>query len=104
MITKEILKECIQLLQQQDEITKRLDNALSNFNSSYTILETDKYTRQAYTKLLSLYIDADGIDLIDWWMYENVDKIIYNPDKTKTDLTNIDHFVKYIFDNYRENE
>ena len=100
MITKQILKECIQLLQQQDEITRQLDDALSNFNSSYTVLETDRYTRQAYSKLLSLHIDADGIDLIGWWMYEDVNKIIYNHDKTETDLNNIDDLVQYIFDNF----
>lgn len=100
MITKQILKECIQLLQQQDEITKRLDLALSDFNSSYTVLETDKYTRQAFNKLLSFYVDADGIDLIGWWMYDDVNKIIYNHDKTETDLTNIDDLVQYIIDNF----
>jgi hypothetical protein len=100
MITKQILKDCIQLLQQQDEITKRLDLALSDFNSSFTVLETDKYTRQAFDKLLSLHINADGLDLIGWWMYENVNKIIYNSDKTETDLTDIDSFVEYMINNY----
>jgi hypothetical protein len=100
MITKQILKDCIQLLQQQDEITKRLDLALSDFNSSFTVLETDKYTRQAFDKLLSLYINTYGLDLIGWWMYENVNKIIYNSDKTETDLTDINDFVEYMIDNY----
>jgi len=100
MITKQILKDCIQLLQQQDEITKRLDLALSDFNSSFTVLETDKYTRQAFDKLLSLYINTDGLDLIGWWMYENVNKIIYNSDKTETDLTDVDSFIEYMIDNY----
>jgi hypothetical protein len=65
----------------------------------------------SYEKTISLlflcFINKDGLDLIYWWLYGNVNKIIYekeNPDDKEfvkeTDLTSIEEFVDYIIENY----
>ena len=39
-------------------------------------------------------------DWVDWWLYESVNKIVYEKDKTETDLNKIEDFVDYLIINY----
>jgi len=39
-------------------------------------------------------------DLVSWWLYENVDKIIYVNDDIEINLDNIEDFVDYLIAEY----
>jgi len=39
-------------------------------------------------------------DWIDWWLYESVDKIIYEKDKSEINVNKLEDFVDYLIVNY----
>jgi len=65
-MTTEELKEIILLIQEQDKLARKLDDALADLNSSHTVLELDRHTRKALYILLSKEID---VDVLDNWLY-----------------------------------
>ena len=86
-MTKKLFVEIINLIKQQDELDRKVSEGIELINSSYTILEMDKYTRKALYLLLESIFGESGLDNISWWLYEKVDKIIYSKDK-KGKITN----------------
>lgn len=54
-------------------------------------------------KLMDLCLDTSfteaGSDLVLWWLYENVDKIIYNEDNTESDVTDINDLWDFMISN-----
>ena len=67
----------------------RWDNATDNLN-------------KACNSLLDILFEDDIVDLLVWWLYEDVEKIIYyqNPkgkDEIEEDLSNVVDFVNYLF-------
>ena len=68
MITKE---EFIDLILKQQEWYNRIDE-VSEALSVPTLLESDwvEYTSVLFEKTLDLLFNEDGVDDIDWWMYE----------------------------------
>ena len=39
-------------------------------------------------------------DWVDWWLYESVDKIVYEKDKSETNVNKLEDFVDYLILNY----
>lgn len=39
-------------------------------------------------------------DWVDWWLYESVDKIIYEKDKSEINVNKLEDFVDYLILNY----
>lgn len=68
MITKE---EFIDLILKQQEWSNRIDE-VSEALSVPTLLESDwvEYASVLFEKTLDLLFNEDGVDDIDWWMYE----------------------------------
>ena len=68
MITKE---EFIDLILKQQEWYNRIDE-VSEALSVPTLLESDwvEYASVLFEKTLDLLFNEDGVDDIDWWMYE----------------------------------
>ena len=42
----------------------------------------------------------NGADLVSWWLYEDVPKVIYEPDGSETNLENIDDLYSYVEGHY----
>lgn len=99
MITKEILKKYIENFLFFDEKIEKLGQLLFN---SYCLYESDFI--DTVGKNLDLFLKShfndEGIELIIWWMFESVDKIIYNENKV-INVASIDSFIDYIF-NHKE--
>lgn len=68
MITKE---EFIDLILKQQEWSNRIDE-VSEALDVPTLFESDwvEYTSILFDKTLNLLFNENGVDYIDWWMYE----------------------------------
>jgi hypothetical protein len=84
---------------EQDKMNMRLDSSLSTINSSWTITEPDKHIRKALWKMLEIFFSDAEISDINWYLYENVPKIIYELDK-KTGKHTIEHKINNTSDLY----
>jgi hypothetical protein len=43
---------------------------------------------------------TEGYEFIDWWLYENVKKIIYEKNGVEINLEKVEDFSEYIIENY----
>jgi hypothetical protein len=73
---KETFIIIMNLIIEQDEMENKFDDALALINSSWSICELDNYTRKAVWKLLEIFYDDAMIDTIQWFLYEDVKKVI----------------------------
>lgn len=86
MITKEILKEIIDLNQTFQNGIERIETALCGKPYSCNLLESDWVIahEKMFDAFLKSYFNESGQNLLYWWLYESVDKIIYQ--KIDSDL------------------
>lgn len=52
--------------------------------------------------VLRKYFNEDGIDLIYWWLYEDVDKTIISEDGSKTELNSARDLYDYLVNTTKE--
>lgn len=82
MITEEEFVKFISSFQEFDKATERLEIAISGKNRCYFIFETDWY--EAVGRMLDIFLSShfteEGVDLINWWLFESTKKIIYIPE------------------------
>lgn len=54
----------------------------------------------ALIKVLQLYFDpADKLDgMIDWWLYEDVEKVLYETNGNKIDISTPENLYEYLND------
>ena len=90
------LKRIIQI-QKRHRIAKRLGIDLIELDNGVELLEESIAT--LFTKK-----DKDfelALNDVQWWLYENVDKIITLQDKTKLDVTTPESFIDWLEDWYK---
>lgn len=44
-------------------------------------------------------LTEEGLDLLYWWLFEDVDKVIYIEEEQKIDVASIENFYNYLKDN-----
>ena len=64
------------LIIEQDDMANKFDDALCMINASWTICDLDEFTRKAIWKMLEIFYDDYMLDDIQWFLYEDVEKII----------------------------
>ena len=83
---------------------------ISDFNAKYEKLEDncidipDSWLVDIPFKLFHQWIKSnfneECTDLIYWWLYDKVDKVITLKNGSKLDVSNIENFYEYLFNNY----
>ena len=95
MITKEQFIEFITEYKNFDEAVNRIDKAISGRNWGLNLFECDWYDSVGI--MLNIFLDShfteDGYDLISWWLFEDVDKVITQ--KANPDLFNEESEIEY---------
>ena len=88
MITK---KEFIKLIDDYKVWAEQLDE-LDEILGHQCSLEIPviAYGQSLFDAILRHNFDSDGVDTIEWWLYEFVDKIITYPDGTKVTIKTAD--------------
>ena len=100
MITKKELHSFIIAHQSFEEAIERIEEAISGSKYGCNLFESDWYN--SVGKMFDIFLESHfteaGCDLIYWWLYENVDKIIY--EKVDPDLFNGETEVEYNVENF----
>lgn len=98
MITKQLFSSIINNIIEQDKINQKVADALELVCDSWILYGTkDKKERSLFTLLETVMNDTT--ELISWWIYEDVDKFVYEDDnKTYYDLTNVSALYDYLVD------
>lgn len=87
----EVFKQIVFLLKKDSERSDKL------YKLGIDTINFNDELHQAITLLLRTYYSRDGEDMISWWMWENVEKFVYDSAGNKTDdLTKIEDLWEYV--------
>ncbi len=98
MISKEIFCQAIQAIQSDWEKNRRLDKLLDDCFDGYVSIKES----HSFGMLIEVLKEAlhDTNSLIDWWLFDDVSKFIYDDDGNVTnDLTNVEALYDYLIEN-----
>lgn len=99
MILFEDFKKIIQIIQQFEKDTDALSKILLKDN--YGFIDYSFPLVDVTINLLNDVFKIEDRDLLSWWLYEKVAKIIYyDGEKVKYDLTDIKDLYYYILKQY----
>ena len=96
MMTKERFKELVYMMLEHNELYDKLyDLGIDTINCKY--LETAGII---FSELMKSEFGEEGLDLISWWMYEDVDHVLYEAysegKKVVADLNDIGNLYDYL--------
>ena len=94
---REDFKDCIRKL----EAIAELGNKLSDLKIETIECKELYYADEIFFKWVKDEFGEAGEDLVSWWLYEEVDKIVYEKDGTETNLEDIDALYTYLLENYK---
>lgn len=94
---REDFKDCIRKL----EAIAELGNKLSDLKIETIECKELYYADDIFFKWVKDEFGEAGEDLVSWWLYEEVDKIVYEEDGTETNLEDIDALYTYLLENYK---
>ena len=106
MITREKFKDLIYKMQETNEFYDKLyELGIDTINCKY--LENSGIF---FDEMMRSYFGDDGLDLISWWLYEDVDHKIYAANQEEemlhgeviADLNNIDDLYDYLAEGGRD--
>lgn len=78
-------------------------NDLSKLNVNIYESREMEFADIIFDNILYLLFDENGVDLVIWWLYES-DEQILKTENQEIDLSDINDFVDYLFDNYLKND
>ena len=115
MMTKEKFKELMYKIQEYNEfLDKLLELGIDIYNSKFAY-----YADEFFDDIMRNEFGDDGMDLISWWLYEDVDHKIYEHDdnlkewyypeeeiegKVIADLNDIDALYDYLTQDKKEEQ
>jgi DNA-directed RNA polymerase subunit N (RpoN/RPB10) len=95
-MTREQFKKYIR---EVEEIAE-LSNKLADLGIETLDCKELFYAEEIFFAWLEQDFGKNGADLVSWWLYEDVPKVIYEPDGSETNLENIDELFTYLQENY----
>lgn len=95
-MTREQFKENIRKLEAIEDIADKLTDI------HIEILDCEElfYAEEIFFDWVKDDFGENGKDLVSWWMYEDVEKKIYESDGKETNLENIDDLYSYLEAHY----
>lgn len=80
MISKKLFVEILTNIQKQNEIDHEISKALEKVCGDWVLFNTENLIYSSLSNLLSEIFNDEANDYIGWWLYEDVNKIIYVDD------------------------
>jgi hypothetical protein len=108
MINKEILVKFIQEYKKFSDYVDKIEEMIFGKHHYVTLWETPfcESVGNMYDLFIKSYFTEEGQDLINWFIFEDVEKIIYEPDddiyskeKREIHLDTIDDLWNYMIEN-----
>jgi hypothetical protein len=108
MMTKKKFKELVRMMLEHNEFYDKLyDLGIDTINCKYSGI-----AGLFFDELMAKEFGDDGLDLISWWMYEDVDHKIYAESQEEemahgeviADLNDIDDLYVYLTEGGRDTE
>ena len=96
MVTLENFKKAISTIQSFNDKSKQLEGLGIDLLESW-ISDT---VFELFDQWIKSNFNEEGTDLIYWWLYDKVDKVITLKNGSKLDVSNIENFYEYLFNNY----
>jgi hypothetical protein len=86
-----------------DTLKKTHDNSLKLYKLGIdlSVSVEDGYCR-VITALFGVYYGVEGEDVISWWLYEDVEKIVYTKDKSGKSRPRNLHTIKQLWEYVEE--
>lgn len=95
MMTREKFKEMIYNIEEYNDFVDELYKLkIDIYNCKYT-----EYAGIFFDELMKSEFGEEGLDLVSWWLYEDVDHVLYEDEsesKEAIDLNNIDDLYDYL--------
>lgn len=103
IITKKQFKFLMKSIQKQDKKKRKLENFLGDYVDSYIIFNRD--ISDDIIDFLEDYFSG-GDDYISWWLYEDVEKKIWEngTENEPTDVSTLDKLYDFLIRLKKENE
>ena len=101
MITKETFCKVMSLIKEQEEIYNQVGKALESVMDGHFILGSENRFLEALLLVLKEVFQDDD-DYISWWLYEDIEKIVYesaDEDSKTRDLTEPKALYDFIINN-----
>ena len=95
-MTRERFKDFIHKIEAIDELIDKL----SELNIETLDCKEMYYAGEIFSEWLKEDFGEKGEDLVTWWLYEDVEKKIYEPDGKEINLENIDDLYSYLEAHY----
>jgi hypothetical protein len=95
----ETFKAILKALEKQHEVDRQINKVLQLAQSdTYFMGTTIDEIGQAFDTVFKDAYDERGLDLIQWWLYEDVEKLIYavKTDEVLADLTEMEDLWNYV--------
>ncbi len=103
MITKEQFCKIISNIQKQQKIDNQVSDVLELVCDSYVIYGTSNLYLESLLSLLCSIIDPND-HWISWWLWEDVEKVIYTGDSDdKIDISTSELLYDFLIESLREN-
>ena len=98
MLSYSIFKKQIELIQQFNKSIEEFENT---FKCNISEMDVVQYTWKLFDNFLESHFTPTGVDLINWWLYEPVEKIVFESDE-ETTLNTIQDLWGYLIDHERD--
>lgn len=103
MLSKKTFLEVIDLIKKQEEVHDKMSEAFSQICDGNGLLFTG--SEYYYKAMLKLLIESmhDEEGFIEWWLYEDVNKVIYIDDK-ELKIPTAEKFYDFLKSEYESKE
>lgn len=104
MITKQQFKKLIQAIQKYDKKIEKIEKFIESCGCDSWVIFEKEFSNDVIEFLQDYF--NHGSDDISWWLYEDIEKHIWENglDKPYTDVTKIGDFYDYLARCKKENE
>ena len=101
MISKQKFCEAIAAIQKDSEENDKLSDALDKYLlNGHAIVKSSASYEMLIDLLKDMFNDNHQYSMIEWWLYDKVDKYIYDNNKNViADLTSVEALYDYLVEN-----
>lgn len=95
-MTKEQFIKRINLIQNFQSEQETLSVLINKITDGYSVVTIGDYLIDEIINMINETMNIEDKDLIFWWLYENVDKVIYLNDDTEISVRTVEELYDYI--------